>query len=101
MLGIHLRSEAEDAGVLNVGTSQQFTEKERLLIGLIAARCHEPLDFKVDGAWFEVLAEGRSWEISRANLDHYYPPELDALARRALVELSGAEAFWPPLQRAI
>jgi hypothetical protein len=82
-----------------VGTYQQFTEKERLLVGLVAARWHEPLDFRVDGAWFEVLADGRSWEISRADLDHYDPPELDALARRALAKMSGAEAFWPPLQR--
>ena len=84
-----------------MASGQQFTEKERFLIGLIGARWQEPLTVAIDGAWFRISTGERSWEIGRSDLDHYYPPELEALARRALVGLSNAQAFWPPLQRVL
>ena len=86
-------------GDFGMGASQQFTEKERLLVGLIGARWQDRLTFAVDSAWFRVSTGRRSWEIGRSDLDQYYPPELDALARRALLELSNIREFWPPLQR--
>jgi len=77
---------------------QQFTENERLLVGLIATRWQDPLTFEVDGGWFKAVAADRSWEISREDINRYFPPELDALARQALVTMTGAQTFWPPFQ---
>jgi hypothetical protein len=77
---------------------QQITENERHLVGLIATRWQDPLTFEVDGGWFKAVAAGRSWETSREDINRYFPPELDALARQALVTMSGAQTFWPPLQ---
>ena len=76
-----------------------ITEKERLLVGLLASRWHKALSFEVDGAWFKATADEATWETSREEIERLPSQQIDALARQALVTLSRTDAIWPPLRR--
>jgi hypothetical protein len=78
---------------------KSFTEKERLLVGLIATRWQGHLLFSVDGAWFKAVGDDSDWEIGREEVDRLAPQQMDALAWKALIALSHTASLWPPLHR--